>query len=83
MKVKDLMTTDVKSCAEYNTLNTAAQMMWEHDIGCVLVVDREGWAIGILTDRDVCISAYLQGVSLTGASLTSAMSRESVFLRTR
>lgn len=76
MKVKDLMSSEVKCCAEYNTLNTAAQMMWEHDIGCVPVVDKEGRAIGVLTDRDVCMGAYLQGVPLTGALVTSAMSKE-------
>lgn len=28
MKVRDLMTTDVKNCRKYSTLNTAAQTMW-------------------------------------------------------
>jgi len=76
MKVKDLMTTDAKCCAEHNSLNTAAQIMWEQDIGCVPVIDKDGRAIGMLTDRDVCMSAYLQGVPLTGASVTGAMSKE-------
>jgi CBS domain-containing protein len=76
MKLKDLMTADVKCCVDYNTLNTAAQMMWEHDIGCVPVVDKDGRAIGMLTDRDICMSAYMQGVPLTGALVTSAMSKE-------
>ncbi len=30
----------------------------------------------MLTDRDVCMSAYIQRVPLTGASVTSAMSKE-------
>ena len=76
MKAKDLMTKNVKCCAEYNTLNTAAQMMWDYDIGCLPVLDKEGRAIGMLTDRDVCMSAYIQGVPLTGAVVTSAMSKE-------
>lgn len=76
MKVKDLMTTDVKCCAEYNTLNTAARMMWDYDIGCIPVIDKDGRAIGMLTDRDICMSAYVQGVPLTGALVTSAMSKE-------
>ncbi len=76
MKVKDLMTTDVKSCRDYSTLSTAAQMMWEHDIGCVAIVDHENRVIGMLTDRDVCMSAYIQGAPLTGASVTSAMSKQ-------
>jgi CBS domain-containing protein len=76
MKAKDLMTTEVKCCASYNMLNTAAQMMWEHDIGCVPVVDKDGRAIGMLTDRDICMSAYIQGVLLSGALGTSAISKE-------
>jgi len=76
MKVKDLMTSDVKSCREYNTLRTAAQVMWDYDIGCVPIVDHENRVIGMLTDRDVCMSAYLQGVPLTAATVTSAMSKE-------
>jgi len=76
MKVKDLMTTRVKSCPDYSTLNSAAQMMWEHDIGCVPIVDHENRVIGMLTDRDVCMGAYLQSASLLGASVTSAMSKQ-------
>jgi CBS-domain-containing membrane protein len=76
MKVKDLMTTDVKSCREYCTLNSAAQTMWENDIGCVPIVDHENRVIGMLTDRDVCMGAYIQGLSLTAASVTSAMSKQ-------
>ncbi len=76
MKVKELMTTDVKSCPGYSTLKTAAQTMWEHDIGCVPIVDKENHVIGILTDRDISMSAYFQGLPLTGALVTSAMSKE-------
>jgi CBS domain-containing protein len=76
MKVKDLMTSEIKSCREYNTLSTAAQVMWDHDIGCVPIVDHENRVVGMLTDRDVCMSAYLQSGSLTSLSVTSAMSKE-------
>jgi CBS domain-containing protein len=50
--------------------------MWNHDIGCLPIVDHEGRIIGMLTDRDVCMAAYLQGGPLTSASVTSAMSKE-------
>lgn len=76
MKVKDLMTTEVKCCAANSTLNTAAQMMWDNDIGCVPVVGQDGRVIGMLTDRDVCMAAYTQGVPLMGSLVTSAMSKE-------
>jgi CBS domain-containing protein len=76
MKVKELMTTSVECCPEYSTLNTAAQIMWDNDVGCLLIVDKDNRVIGMLTDRDVCMSAYLQGVPLGGALVTSAMSKE-------
>ena len=76
MKVKDLMVTGVKCCETYNTLNTAAQMMWENDIGCVPIVGSNGRVLGMLTDRDICMAAYIQGVPLTGALVTGAMSKE-------
>lgn len=76
MKVKDLMATEVKCCAASDTLNTAAQMMWDNDIGCVPVVDQERHVIGMLTDRDVCMAAFIQGVPLAGSLVTSAMSKQ-------
>ena len=76
MKVSELMTTQVKCCENYNTLNTAAQMMWDNDIGCVPVVDRGRHVIGMLTDRDICMAAYLQAAALSGSLATSAMSKQ-------
>ncbi len=76
MKVKDLMSSRVKCSAAFETLKTAAQTMWDNDIGCVPVVDNGGRAIGMLTDRDVCMAAYLQNLPLSAALVTSAMSRE-------
>jgi CBS domain-containing protein len=47
----------------------------DNDIGCVPVVEH-GRVVGMVTDRDICMAAYIQGVSLTGALVTSAMSKE-------
>lgn len=38
--------------------------MWERDVGAVVVVDGDGRPLFMVTDRDVCIGAYTQGVSL-------------------
>jgi CBS domain-containing protein len=66
----------LKFCATHNTLNTAAQNMWDNDIGCVPVVDKDRRVVGMLTDRDVCMAAYIQGAPLTGLLVTSAMSKQ-------
>jgi CBS domain-containing protein len=76
VKVKDLMVVEVKCCESYNTLNTAAQLMWDNDIGSVPVVDKKRRVLGMLTDRDICMAAYIQGVSLTESLVTSAMSKQ-------
>ena len=57
MKVKDLMTTDVKRCSPQTNLAEAARIMWEGDCGAVPVTDERGYVVGVITDRDICIAA--------------------------
>jgi predicted transcriptional regulator len=76
VKVKDLMAIDVKFCEAHHTLNTAAQLMWDNDIGCVPILDNDSRVVGMLTDRDVCMAAYIQGMALTGSLVTSAVSKQ-------
>ena len=57
MKVKELMTTDVKRCSLETNLAAAAKIMWEGDCGAVLVTDERNHVIGVITDRDICIAA--------------------------
>jgi CBS domain-containing protein len=74
MNVEKLMTTEVTTCSPDDTLQIPAQRMWENDCGFLPVVDRERRVVGVITDRDICMAAYLKGVPLGGASVTSAMS---------
>lgn len=76
MKVEEVMVTDVKSCAPFDSLNTAAQIMWDNDCGCVPVVDQDSRAIAVITDRDICMAAYTQGVALKDSQVESAMSKQ-------
>lgn len=57
MKVKDLMTTDVKRCSPETNLAEAAKIMWEGDCGAVPVTDERDHVVGVITDRDICIAA--------------------------
>jgi CBS domain-containing protein len=56
-------------------LAAAAAVMWDHDCGCVPVVDSENRPIAMLTDRDVCMAAYTQGLPLRAMSVSSAASK--------
>ena len=64
MKVADSMTRDVRACSVHDSLNAAARVMWENDCGCVPIVDSQGRLVGIVTDRDICMATYTQGVPL-------------------
>ena len=75
MKVAQVMRQEVKTCHLQDTLNTAAEAMWDHDCGCVPVVDTEGHVIGMITDRDVCMAAYTQGRPLRALRVQDAMSK--------
>ena len=75
MKVGEIMSIDLETCRADDTLNRAAQIMWEHDCGVVPVLDDESRVIGMLTDRDICIAAYTQGCPLWQISVSSACSR--------
>ena len=74
MKVADLMTRDVRACAIHESLNAAARIMWDYDCGCAPVVDGHGRLAGILTDRDLCMAAYTQGLPLEAIPVERAMS---------
>jgi len=56
MRVKDLMTSPVRTCRTTARLGEAAQTMLLQHCGCVPVVDGRGRLAGMLTDRDVCLA---------------------------
>ena len=73
MKVADSMTRDARACTVHDSLNAAARVMWENDCGCVPIVDSQGRLVGIVTDRDICMAAYTQGVPLEAIAVERVM----------
>ena len=76
MKIDEIMTRDVRGISPNETLGTAAQIMWENDCGAVPVIEADGRLVGIVTDRDVCMAAQLQGAPLHELRVSSAMARD-------
>jgi CBS domain-containing protein len=74
MRVERAMTKNVFTCLAHQTLEQAARTMWEADIGCLVVIDEDRRPIGMITDRDIAMAAYTQGVALRDALVSSAMS---------
>ncbi len=64
MTVSEIMTRKVTSCRPESTLATVASLMWSENIGSVVVVDSRGSPVGIVTDRDIAMSSFLNHRSL-------------------
>jgi CBS domain-containing protein len=77
VKVEDIMTVSPVTCRPDDSLSDAARAMWDHDCGCVPVVEGDGEprAVGIITDRDICMCAYSRGLPLGELRVHDAMAR--------
>jgi len=53
--VKDVMSSPVVSLEEDATSDKVANLMGENNVGCVIVTNKEGKPIGIITERDLVI----------------------------
>jgi len=76
MRVEQIMSQPVIACRVHDTLNTAAQLMWEHDCGAIPIMGDDDGIIGIVTDRDICMSAYTRGKPLYAIPVHDAMAKE-------
>lgn len=78
MRVKELMTKEVKTCGPDDTLDKAAGLMWNHDCGCLPVCTGDGVnrVVGMITDRDICMSALFQGKPLRELRVSDAMAKQ-------
>ncbi len=57
MRCEDVMKKDVVTSHSQTSIRAVAQIMRDHEIGFVPVVDESGRAIGAVTDRDLAIKA--------------------------
>ncbi len=68
------MERDVTSCRMGESLESAANLFWSKDIGALPVVDATDSVVGMLTDRDVCLSGFFRGRMLKEIAIGEAMS---------
>lgn len=75
MQVQDLMAHPAITCHVNDALDAAAQKMWDHDCGVLPVVNDEGKVTGMITDRDICMAALMQGRPLHELLVNLAMAK--------
>jgi len=68
--VGEVMTREVQSVGPDTPLGVAASRMIRHRIGCLPVVDEGGRAVGLLTETDLLVAAYLGPARASSASTT-------------
>jgi CBS domain-containing protein len=78
MRVEQLMARPVQCCRPEDSLARAAQLMWDHDCGCLPVCGGDGITrvVGIITDRDICMRALFQGKPLQELRVSEAMAKQ-------
>jgi CBS domain-containing protein len=80
MKVDSVMSRDVATCQPNESMADAARRMGKHDCG-VLPVLEDGRLAGVVTDRDICMSAAEHGKPLAELPVRKAMSGRPAVVR--
>jgi CBS domain-containing protein len=75
MKIGEIMTRDVEIARPDDTLQTAAALMADLDVG-VLPVGENDRLVGVITDRDIAIRGVAKGLDPSKTSVREVMSTE-------
>lgn len=76
MKARDIMTADPATCAPWDPVARAVEIMAVHDCGSVPVIDPDhGRIVGILTDRDITLRLVRQRLDPDTTPVARVMSR--------
>jgi CBS domain-containing protein len=76
MQCKDIMKKDVRCLDESATVQQAAELMRDMNIGFVPICDRAGKVLGTLTDRDIAIRVTAEDRPPSACKVSEVMTRE-------
>ncbi|MGQ9530008.1 MAG: CBS domain-containing protein [Candidatus Bathycorpusculaceae bacterium] len=62
MLVKDVMSSPVVTIEEDAPVNKTAELMEKHGLGCIIVTNKEGKPLGIITERDLVVRVLAKNV---------------------
>ena len=77
LMVKEIMTRDPVRMEDDTTLDRAARVMRDEDIGDVVVFDNDR-LVGVVTDRDIVVRAVADDIAPHDTTLGSVVSRDLV-----
>ncbi|MFN3242191.1 MAG: CBS domain-containing protein [Planctomycetota bacterium] len=70
------MTTDTACCLVTDNLAHAASRLWQKDCGSMPVVDEGNHVRGMITDRDICMAAFVTGKPLADLNVGDSMAKD-------
>ncbi|MFA9466072.1 MAG: CBS domain-containing protein [Velocimicrobium sp.] len=73
MIVKDIMSTNVACVHSDDSIEQAAQLMKQHDVGSIPVCSQNS-VVGIITDRDIALRSVASGQDTKREKVSSIMS---------
>jgi len=80
MNVQEVMTKGPACCTSDATLQDVAQLMIQHDCGCIPVVDGADTKkpLGMITDRDIVIRSVAKGKNPLEMKVSDAMTTNAI-----
>lgn len=78
MQIKDVMSKDIVSLNSADSIERAAQMMRQFDVGAIPVCDDSGRLTGIITDRDITLNAVASGANANEQKICDFMTSNPV-----
>lgn len=77
MKLKDIMTKEIATIKNDDTVEKAAQLMKQYNVGS-LPVCNQNKVVGIVTDRDITLRSVATGQNLTRQTVSEIMTTNPV-----
>jgi CBS domain-containing protein len=81
MRCQDLMRRPVETCHDYESVQVAARLMAEADIGFLPVCDEDERLVGVITDRDIAVRLVADDRTASDTRVGDIMTHEIVACR--
>jgi len=75
VKVREIMRSPVYVIEEDKTIDEAAKMMAQHEVGSLIVVDKENKPVGIVTERDLVRRVMVKNLLPSEVKVKQVMSK--------
>ncbi|MEW6055203.1 MAG: CBS domain-containing protein [Bdellovibrionota bacterium] len=75
MKVKECMTDQPVLCGSLDSLFECSKLMYQKNVGYLLVIDGDDKFVGVITDRDIVCGCIAQGFDPQSTPVTEVMER--------